>query len=506
LILQSFTIYDIYKRNAMLFGDTTALVRGENRITHQQLFDQVNALAAGFAAKGITYGDRIGILSLNHEKFFHVYGAAAALGAIISPVNWRLSNEEIQYILEDSSPSIIIVDRKHESKIQELSKINTINIASENIFCFDNDSPNIASLENLMESKMFHPAEVASDDAFCIIYTAAVDGKPRGAVLSHQNIIAANMQFMASWHLTPDDAYLNMLPMFHITGLNLCLAAMHAGGKNVVIDKFDQKIVMELTQKEKITILGSFAPIMSRLLEEFEKGDYDTSSLRNLTGLESPDTIKIFEEKTSSTFWPLYGQSETTGTITLAPFSERPGSAGKPALLSEIRMVDKNDNTVPTGEKGEIVVRGPLVFKGYWNQEDLNRKTFRNNWHHTGDLGRFDEDGYLWFAGRKPEKELIKPGGENVYPAEVEEVIMGHSSIQEVSVIGVPDREFGEAIKAICVLKQGTSLESKELVDFVAQRIARYKKPKYVEFVEGLPKTANGNIDREKVKEFHGKI
>jgi acyl-CoA synthetase (AMP-forming)/AMP-acid ligase II len=490
----------------MLFGDATALVCEENRTTHKQLFDQVNALAAGFAAKGISHGDRIGILSLNHEKFFHVYGAAAALGAIISPVNWRLSNEEIQYILQDSSPSIIIVDRKHESKIQGLCKNNFVNIASENIFSFDNDSPNITSLENLMKSSMFLPSEVASDDAFCIIYTAAVDGKPRGAVLSHQNIIAANMQFMASWHLTHDDAYLNMLPMFHITGLNLCLAAMHAGGKNVVIDKFDQKMVMELTQKEKITMLGSFAPIMSRLLEEFEKGDYDTSSLRNLTGLESPDTIKVFEEKTNSTFWPLYGQSETTGTITLAPFSERPGSAGKPALLSEIRMVDENEKPVPPGQKGEIVVRGPLVFKGYWNQEDLNRKTFRNNWHHTGDLGRFDEKGYLWFAGRKPEKELIKPGGENVYPAEVEEVIMGHPNIQEVSVIGVPDREFGEAIKAVCVLKQGTSMEAKELVDFVAQRIARYKKPKYVEFVERLPKATNGNVDREKVKESHGKI
>jgi acyl-CoA synthetase (AMP-forming)/AMP-acid ligase II len=504
LILQSFTIYDIYKRNAMLSGNSTALVSGAYRTTHKQLFDQINSLAAGFAAKGIGKGDRIGILSLNHVNFFHVFGAAAALGAIVSPINWRLSNDEIQYILQDSSPSMMVVDKKHESKVQELG--SAIDIASDNILSFDKDSPNIASLETLMKSSKFYPSEISSDDAFCIIYTAAVDGKPRGAVLSHQNIIAANMQFMASWQLTHKDAYLNMLPMFHITGLNLCMAAMHTGGKNVVIDKFDQKVALELTQKEKITMLGSFAPIMSRLLEEFEKGDYDISSLRNVTGLESPDTIKVFEEKTNGTFWPLYGQSETTGTITLAPFSDRPGSAGRPALLSEIRMVDENENPVPTGQKGEIVVRGPLVFKGYWNQEDLNRKTFRNNWHHTGDLGRFDEDGYLWFAGRKPEKELIKPGGENVYPVEVEEVIMAHPHIQEVSVIGVPDRDFGEAIKAICVLKQGTSLEAKELVNFVAERIARYKKPKYVEFVEGLPKVSNGNIDREKVKESYGKI
>ena len=506
MILQSFTIYDIFKRNAMLFGKDTALVRGEYRITHKQLFDQVNALAAGFFYKGIKPGDRISILSLNHEMFFHVFGAAAALGAIVSPINWRLANEEIQFILEDSLPSVILVDRKHESKIKELCKNCSADINPENIFCFDKDCPSINPVENLMQDIYFQCPEVTADDPFCIIYTAAVDGKPRGAVLSHQNIIAANMQFMASWHLGREDAYLNMLPMFHITGLNLCMAAMHAGGKNVVMEKFDQKVAMELTQKEKITMLGSFAPIMSRLLEELENGSYDVSSLKNLTGLESPDTIKLFEKKTNSIFWPLYGQSETTGTITLAPFSERPGSAGKPALLSEIRMVDENENQVAVGEKGEIVVRGPLVFKGYWNQEELNHKTFRNNWHHTGDLGRFDEEGYLWFAGRKPEKELIKPGGENVYPAEVEEVIMGHPHIHEVSVIGVPDREFGEAIKAICVLREGAAMEAKELVDYVAQRIARYKKPKYVVFAEELPKTSNGNIDREKVKESHGRV
>lgn len=504
MIVQSFTIYDIFKRNALLFGKNIALVSAERRTTYQILFDQVNALAAGLYAKGIRRGDRIGILALNHEKFFHIFGAAGALGAIVSPINWRLSNEEIQYILEDSSPSAILVDQKHVSKIQELIQNANVNIIPDNIFCFDGNTSTVNSLESIMQHTDFKSVDVIADDAFCIIYTAAVDGKPRGAVLSHANMIAANIQFMSSWQLTHNDAYLNMLPMFHITGLNLCMAAMHSGGKNVVIEKFDQKTAMELVQQEKISMLGSFAPIMSRLLDEVEKGNYDTSSLRNLTGLEAPETIKVFQEKTGSTFWPLYGQSETTGTITLAPFSERPGSAGKPAILSEIRMVDENDNPVPVGEKGEIVVRGPLVFKGYWKQDELNQKTFRNDWHHTGDIARFDDDGYLWFVGRKPEKELIKPGGENVYPAEVEDVILEHPSVIEASVIGVPDKDFGEAIKAVCVLKEGIQMEPKELVDFVAKRIARYKKPKFVEFVTELPKSANGSIDRNKVKEVFG--
>ena len=504
MILQSFTIYDIFKRNAMLNGDGTALVSGEKRTTHKQLLSEVNALAAGLAAKGVGKGDRIGVLSLNHEKFFHVFGAAAALGAIASPVNWRLSTEEIRYILKDSSPSVLVVDKKHLAKIPEITESGPFQIAAENVVCFQENDGGAKTLDDLMIDAPCDLPQVSGDDPFCIIYTAAVDGYPRGAVLTHGNVVAANMQFIAAWSLTPSDAYLNMLPMFHITGLNLAMAAMHAGGKNVVVEKFVGDQAMELTQNEKITILGSFAPIMSRMLEALEKGDYDVSSLRHLTGLEAPDTIRPFQEKTGSTFWPLYGQTETAGTITLAPFDEKPGAAGKPALLSDICMVDENDNPVPAGQVGEIVVRGPLVFQGYWNQEELNKKTFRNGWHHTGDLAKFDESGYLWFAGRKPEKELIKPGGENVYPAEVEEAILEHPDVTEASVIGVPDRDFGEAIKAICVLKDGASLEKKELVEFVAQRIARYKKPKYVEFSADLPKTAGGTIDRMKVMELYG--
>ncbi len=503
MILQSFTIYDILKRNALLYGKNTALVTGEKRTDHKKLLEEVNGLAAGFAAKGVGKGDRIGILALNHEGFFHIFGAAAALGAIVSPVNWRLSNEEIQYVLQDSAPSVLVVDRKHKAKIAELTATGSFKIAPENVVCFD-DADGMESLKDLMKSEPVELPEVSGDDPFCIIYTAAVEGYPRGAVLTHGNIVAANMQFIAAWKLTSSDAFLNMLPMFHITGLNLAMAAMQAGGKNVVMEKFDAAVAMQLTEKEKITMMGSFAPIMSRLLAEVEKGEYDASSLRNLTGLEAPDTIGPFQKKTGSTFWPLYGQTETAGTVTLAPFDERPGSAGKPALLSQIQLVDEFDKPVPAGEAGEIVVRGPLVFKGFWKQEELNRKTFRNNWHHTGDLGKFDEDGYLWFAGRKPEKELIKPGGENVYPAEVEEVVLQHPDVAEVSVIGVPDPEFGEGVKAICVLNAGASLEKKALVDFVAQRIARYKKPKCVKFVDGLPKTADGKIDRVKIKELYG--
>ena len=186
------------------------------------------------------------------------------------------------------------------------------------------------------------------------------------------------------------------------------------------------------------------------------------------------------------------------------PSDEKPGSAGKPSLLARVALFDDYDEEVPVGSPGEICVRGPAVFLGYWNLADDTAYTFRNGWHHTGDIGRFDEDGYLWYVKRKAEKELIKPGGENVYPAEVEKVILTHAAVKEVSVIGVPDQKWGEAVKAVCSLKAGQTLVAEELIEYVASKIARYKKPQQVVFVDTLPKTAEGEIDRDQVKKDHG--
>jgi long-chain acyl-CoA synthetase len=198
-----------------------------------------------------------------------------------------------------------------------------------------------------------------------------------------------------------------------------------------------------------------------------------------------------------------YGQTEAF-PVSGGLMEERPGSTGKPSPLARVALFDDYDNEVPVGTPGEICVRSPVVFLGYWGLEEDTAYTFRNGWHHTGDMGRLDEDGYLWFLKRKAEKELIKPGGENVYPAEVEKTILEHEKISEVSVIGVPDKKWGEAIKAVCVLKSGEVLDPQELSEFVATKIARYKKPQYVDFVDSLPKTADNEIDRDQVKKDHG--
>ncbi len=500
--LRSFSVYDIFKRNARLFKDSDGVVAGDLRLSFKNVLSRADGLAAGFVKEGMEKGDRICILSQNRVGFFDIFGAAAKTGGIVVPINWRLSLDEIRYILEDCRPKILVTDAEHGARIREMEKSV---LSGLKWFQFEESGEIAEPFQRMFVAEHTEAVKIEPDDPFCIIYTAAVEGKPRGAVLSHENIVAANIQILFNMAMTPADACLNMIPLFHITGLNLALSVMHAGGKNVVVNRFEEKSVVELTDKENITVLGSFPPILSRLTEEIQRQNTGVPSLRHVLGLDQPDNIRPFEELTNAKFWMLYGQTETSGMVTFSPAMERPGSAGREGILSRFTLFGDDEKEVATGETGEIVVKGPVVFKGFWEKDEINRVTFREGWHHTGDLGRLDEDGYLWYAGRKPEKELIKPGGENVYPAEVEDVILQHPDVLEVSVIGVPDPKFGEGVKAVCVLKEGASLTDTGLKSFVGGKIAGYKKPGYVEFVSELPKTKEGIIDRTRVKELYGK-
>jgi acyl-CoA synthetase (AMP-forming)/AMP-acid ligase II len=297
---------------------------------------------------------------------------------------------------------------------------------------------------------------------------------------------------------------LNILPLFHIAGWMAALTVMHAGGRNLIVAKYDPQAAGRMIDRERVTFIGNFPPILTQLLDVQAAGACTLASLRNVIGVELPATVQRFEALGTGRFCLAYGQTETMGLTCICLNAERPGSAGRPGPLVDLMIADERDREVASGKPGEILVRGPLVFKGYWGEEELTNLTFREGWHHTGDVGRLDEEGFLWFVGRKAEKELIKPGGENVYPAEVEKVVLEHPAVLEVSVIGVPDPKFGEGIKAVCVLKPEARLSAQELIDFVASRIARYKKPNYVQFVDTLPKKDDGSIDRSKVKEMHG--
>ncbi len=497
----TFNLYDLFERNASLFPERESLVFHGETTTFKTLLRKINRLAAALQAKDLKKGDRIAILALNCPEFFIILGAAAAQGVIVVPINWRLSTNEIDYILTDTTPKCLFIS--HEYEELALSLLPTHGYLKEIIVLGENKS--FIPFEHFLEEKDFvDKTEVEGDDPFLIIHTAAVTGKPLGAILTHVNILASNMQYMYLMGLSEKDVYLNTLPLFHMAGLTLAIAVFHAGGKNVVVTRFDPSQTLDLIQKAKVTMIGCFPPMLSKLLESMGDANYDLSSLRHIRGIEDLETIRKFKEKSRAEFWTAYGQTETAGAVAICPYFERLGSVGKNSPISKINIVDEYDCPVGPNTKGEILVRGPLVFKGYWNEIQITSHTLRGSWHHTGDVGHIDEEGYLWFIKRKAEKELIKSGGENVYPKEVEEVIKGHPEIKEVAVIGVRDKEWGEAVKAICVLKSPETVTPRELIDFLANKIAKYKRPKYIECVDSLPTLKDGRLDRERIKTLYG--
>ena len=313
-------------------------------------------------------------------------------------------------------------------------------------------------------------------------------------------MLTANLTAIAAFGYTPADRYLLALPLFHITALGTALAHMHAGGASVVVSRYDAEEAVRLIDRHRITHLSDFPPVLATLLDAADKLGSRLASLRDVAGLDAPPTIQRLHEKTGATFWTGFGQSETSGFVCLQRVKDKPGAAGRPVPAAQVKLVDDYDRDVPVGTPGEIVVQGPLVFQGYWAQPEVTALTFRNGWHHTGDVGRFDDDGYLYYVRRKPEKELIKPGGENVYPAEVETVIVQMQGVTGACVFGIPDAKWGEAIKAVVEVKPAGRYTGEQVIDHVGGKIARFKRPHVVAFTDALPRTAEGAVDREAVK------
>jgi len=502
--LYDFTFYDLINRNAVNFREKDAWFEEDDQrtLTFSGLKEKVDRLACGLRNSGINRGDRIGVLGKNSLEFFLLYGAGAALGAILLPINWRLSADEVAYNLNDCEPKIVFADEEYQELMEEIKeKLPSV----EKYYGLKAGGGHFLDFDSLMDNKGdFEPEEVAADDGYVIIHTAAVAGRPRGALLSHGNLLCANMHFDYFFNVTPEDVHLNLLPLFHVAGLFTAAASFHAGVLNVNMSRFDAGKAVELINRKKVSLMFDFAPILSSIIEQHEKTGIDIGSLRAVAGLDTPETIEKYQKITGGTFYCMYGQTETSCVATFCAYNDRPGSAGKMIPLAEVRLVDDYGRPVPVGQVGEITMKGPMVFRGYWNLPEDNEYTFRDGCHHTGDLGRFDEDGFLWYAGRKAEKELIKPGGENVYPAEVEKVILEHPAVDKTVVFGVPDPKWKEGIKAVCQLKEGEGLEPRALIDFVGERIARFKKPQYVEFVTDLPLLEDGSPDRAKIKEMYG--
>ncbi len=502
--LRDFTVYDVISRNAVLHADRDALVYGDLRMTFRDYKMKCDHCAAGLVEQGIQLGDRIAVVAHNSDYFMILYGAAAKIGAIVVPVNWRFQCNEISHILKDCTPKALFAGSEYLNAAAEAAE-NVASIEMWYAMSAQSDLPSFQPFETLYRKKGADTTyDIPAEAGYVIIHTAAVEGTPRGALLSQGNVIATNMQILAQERMGEDACHLCILPLFHIAALSTSMAILHGGAKNVIVDRFDPALALKLIEAERVTTFGSFAPILKMLIDAHKETPCDLSSLRSIGGLEDPESVRtILTLAPHAVFYSGYAQTEAI-PVTGGNAADRPGSAGKPALLARVSLFDDYDNEVPLGEPGEICVQSPSVFQGYWNMEEATAYTFRNGWHHTGDIGRFDEEGYLWYVKRKAQKELIKPGGENVYPAEVEKAILSHDGIEDVCVIGVPDETWGEAIKAVCVPKAGADLSPQELIDYVTTKIARYKKPKYVLFVERLPRTTEGETDRAQVKIDHG--
>ena len=500
---RALSVYDMIARAAALHGTRPAVIQGERQWTFAELRARVDALATGLTGLGISKGDRVCILAQNDVAYLDLYGACARQGIIAYPINWRLTTEEVARVLERATPRMMVVDAPTQAVVEGWPQRKP-SVAHWYRFG-DTTGGGFEPLAALYREGAAAPAaEVGADDTFAVISTAAVDVIPRGAALTHANIVAANLTSMAAFGTTADDRYLAALLFFHITALGTTLAHLHAGGAVVIVGRYDPEEAVRLIDRHKVTHLSDFPPVLATLLDAAEKAGSRLPSLRDVAGLDAPPTIERLHANTSAKFWTGFGQSETTGFVNIQRWVDKPGSAGRPVAAADVRLMDDYEREVPVGTPGEIVVRGPLVFQGYFAQPDVTAYTFRNGWHHTGDVGRFDADGYLYYVKRKPEKELIKPGGENVYPAEVETVIMQMEGVSGVCVYGVPDVKWGEAIKAVVEVKQTGAHTAQQVTDFVGGRIARFKRPHLVVFTGALPRTAEGAVDRDAVKTEFG--
>ncbi len=500
MTLRKHNLYDRIVENARIYKDKIAFSFESHQWTYAEYLQLVNRLSHGLLAAGIKKGERIAILLDNHLEYMLLYGACAQTGIIALGINTRTSAEEMKLLLESVVPKMLIFQQKYEETALQLQD----NLALEHLVSID-QVDKAKSFDSLLEPNTDSLSQAGPhlDEGYLIIPTAAVGGVPKGALLSQGNIMTCNAICMAEYGKANLEGFLGVLPLFHIAGIMGAWATFHVGGHTTLMAQFDAEKAVEQIDQHQLTYLGSFPPILERILDTAKTKQTALPSLKMVYGLEGPANMERLRQETSAEFWVGFGQAETTCFVTFAPASEQPGSAGRPSVFNTIQLVDDADQPVAPGEEGEIVVRGGNVCLEYWGMEDATQYAQRNGWHHTGDIGRLDEQGYLWYVKRKAEKELIKTGGENVYPGEVETVLLKHPQIAQCAVIGVPDPTWGESVKAICQLETGTSLTSEEVIQFVAEHIAGFKKPRLVEFVENLPEK-EGEVDREKVKELYG--
>jgi fatty-acyl-CoA synthase len=494
-------------RWANLRPQKAALIHEGQVFTYLKLNERINRLANLFFRLNLRKGDRVGVLLNNCHQYMEAFLALSKIGGLLVPLNTRLAELELTYILKDSGASILVFGDEFTDLTKSMKKHD---LGVKAYLCVGTPPSWGLDYEKAIgevSSREPEPSKaVGGEDPHLIMYTSGTTGLPKGAVLSHRKTFFNALNADIYYGLIPDDVVLISRALFHSGGLLVEAAPiLYKGGTMVMKKRFRPSEILETVERHRVSVLEAPATLFKFILEQCDLRAYDLSSLKCcFTGGERvpPSLLKDYQER-GITLSQIYGQTETS-TITWLPVKEasrKLGSVGIPVFHGDVRVVDKQGSRVKAGEIGEIVVGGYITMNGYWGKPDLTAETIREGWLHTGDLATVDEDGFVYIVDR--EKDMFISGGENVYPAEVEKLYLEHPKILNAAVVGVPDEKWGEVGAVFIVLKEGENMTEEEALRFCDGRIARYKMPKHVRFAKDLPMTAAQKIMRNRLRQAY---
>jgi fatty-acyl-CoA synthase len=506
------------------YSRRTAVVCNNDRLTYAQFADRVGRLAGALRRSGVQPGDRVAFLSANCHRLLEAYYGVLEAGAVLLPLNIRLTPNELSYVLNDAGATILFVEKQFLGVVESFRN----DVPSIKTFCQLEGDPQASWLsptnyEALIKNAAPYRADIASIDENALaelFYTSGTSANPKGVMLTHRNIYLHALNVCLGFNIENGAVELHTIPLFHANGWGVAHFLTLLGGKHVMIGRFDPKEVFRLIETEGVRSC-SLVPIMATALVNCsERTKYDLSSLRRIViggAASSPTLIREVEEKLGCECFSGYGLTETCPSLSISPMKSDQGWEGEQRYIGqamtgfafpgvELRVVDANDNDVPhDGQSiGEIVARSDGVMEGYWRQPDASAEALRGGWFHTGDMATINEDGYLLIVDRK--KDIIVSGGENISSLEVEKAILAHPAVLEVAVIPVPDAKWGEVPKALVVLKPNASATEFELIEFCRSRLAHYQCPRSFEFFESLPRTGTGKILKKQLRKkyWHG--
>ena len=500
------SIADVVRATAARSPAKEAVIFQGRATTYAELDQQIDAAAAGIAALGIRKGDRVAVLIHNVPQFIVAYLGIVRGGGVMVAMNTLYTPDEVSFILADSEARAVIVSEPFTATVEGMRE--TLPMLEHVVVCADQAPMGAMSWEQMVGRGEGAP-EVAptDDDLACIGYTSGTTGTPKGAMLTHGNLTANldQMNQVPALAEVESDVVLLVLPLFHIYALNVILGlTMRAGATAVLHERFDPVASLDAVEKHDVTILFGAPPMFVAWLSVPGLEQRDLSSVRLAVSGAAPLAAQVmqdFERRTGITIWEGYGLTETAPGVCSNAMGQvaKPGSIGKPLPGVEVRLVDEDGDDVEDGDPGEIVVKGPNVFAGYWRQDAATKEAMRDGWFHTGDVAYQDDEGYLFIVDRK--KDLIIVSGFNVYPREVEETLYRHPKIADAAVVGIEHPYTGEAVKAIVVLKPGEQASEGDILEFCSRSLARFKCPQVVEFADEIPHNITGKVLRHRLRD-----